>query len=227
VLTLKSADAASWPANRICRLFTAGFAGQATDPKIFTRRTIRSASGAFQPPGGTAMKENLTPRAVTAMLLLALVTPTAAQQDADEEAPFLQTFEGRFAGEGKLERPNGSVHDLSCKFDGDQKGSRVTLNGSCSTALIISTTIRIELRYNPKTQRYDGEFREGKGTVADLAGARRGESLTLSFRETEESVRPDPPATLTISRKGDGLAITLRRSQPGEGRNLDLTLKAI
>ena len=173
------------------------------------------------------MKNDLMPMTVTAMLLLALVTPAAAQQDADEEAPFLQAFEGRFAGAGKLGKPDGSSHDLSCKFEGDQQGSRVTLNGSCSTALIISTTIRIELRYNPKTQRYDGEFREGQGTVANLAGARRGESLTLSFRETEESVRPNPPATLTISRQGDGLAITLRGSQPGQGQNLDLALKEI
>lgn len=167
------------------------------------------------------MKHDLMPAAFAAMLI---VTPVLAQQGADDEASFLQAFDGRFVGTGKLQNADGSSHSLSCEFSGDRDGSRVTLDGSCSTALVISTTVRIDLRYDPATQRYDGEFREGKGTVADLAGARRGNNLSLSFRETAESVRPDPPATLTISRRGDGLALTLRGSEPGRGRNLDLSL---
>ena len=170
------------------------------------------------------MKHDVMPGAFTAMLLLAATTPIAAQQGADEEASFLRSFEGQFSGAGKLENVGGASHSLSCKFKGDQQGSRVSLNGECSTALIFGTTVRIELRYDPKSRRYDGSFREGKGTVADLAGTRQGRTLSLSFVETAESVRPNPPATLTISRQGDGLALTLRGSQPGQGQNLDLTL---
>ncbi|KFC63641.1 hypothetical protein FG93_05767 [Bosea sp. LC85] len=170
------------------------------------------------------MKHDLMLKAFTAMLTMVPVTSASAQQGTIDEASFLQAFEGRFTGTGKLENAGGSSHNLNCRFDGDQQGSRVTLTGSCSTALIFSTTVRIDLRYDPRTQRYDGKFREGKGTIANLAGARRGDNLALSFRETAESVRPNPPATLTISRHAEGLVLALRGSQPGQGQNLDLRL---
>lgn len=170
------------------------------------------------------MTHHRMPGVFAAMLVLAVVTPGRAQQDKADETAFLQSFEGRFSGTGTLERAGGSSHALSCKFDGDHAGSRVTLNGNCSTALVFSTSVRIELRYDPRTQRYEGAFREGKGTVADLAGTRQGQRLSLSFTETPESVRPNPPATLTISLKDDGMALTLRGSKPGQGQNLDLSL---
>ncbi|MGO4673463.1 hypothetical protein AB4Z40_11240 [Bosea sp. 2YAB26] len=170
------------------------------------------------------MKHDHMLKAFTVMLATTAVTPASAQQAMIDEASFLQAFEGRFTGTGTLENAGGSSHKLNCKFDGDQQGSRVTLSGHCSTALVLSTTVKIDLRYDPRTQRYDGEFRESKGTVANLAGARRGDNLALSFRETAESVRPSPPATLTISRHAEGLALALRASQPGQGQNLDLRL---
>lgn len=173
------------------------------------------------------MNYELMPKLFTAMLSLAIATPSAAQQGANDEASFLRSFEGRFSGTGRLENASGSAHSLSCRFNGDQAGSRVALNGNCSTALIFSTTVRIELRYDPKTKRYDGAFREGQGTVAQLAGFRQGQRLSLSFIETAESVRPNPPATLTISRQGESMALTLRGSKPGQGQSLDLTLREI
>lgn len=155
------------------------------------------------------MKHDLMLAAFTAMLATAAVSSASAQLATIDEASFLQAFEGRFTGTGKLENAGGSSHDLSCTFDGDQQGSRVTLSGRCSTALVLSTTVKIDLRYDPRTQRYDGEFRESKGTVASLAGTRRGDNLALSFRETAESIRPNPPAMLTISRHAEGLALVL------------------
>jgi hypothetical protein len=81
------------------------------------------------------------------------------------------------------------------------------------------------LRHDSKTGRYAGTFKESTGTVARLSGSRQGQRLTLAFNETAESVRPNPPATLTISRQQSGVALTLRGSQPGKGQNLDLSLK--
>ena len=49
--------------------------------------------------------------------------------------------------------------------------------------------------------------------------------LLLAFNETAESLRPNPPATLTISRQGSEVVLTLRGSQPGKGQNIDLSLK--
>jgi hypothetical protein len=165
-------------------------------------------------------------KALAAAALLILTQPGAAEQEANsEEAGFLSSLEGRFSGNGTLQNAGGSSRSLKCQFDGDQQGSRLSLDGSCTTAAILSTTIKIELRHDPKTDRYAGTFKESTGTVANLAGTRQGQRLTLAFNETAESVRPNPPATLTISRQQDGVALTLRGSQPGQGQSLDLSLK--
>lgn len=165
-------------------------------------------------------------KAYVAAALLLLASPGAAQTQAGNgEADFLNALEGRFSGDGTLQSAGGSSRSLSCEFKGDQQGSRLSFDGSCRTAAIFSATIRIELRHDPKTGRYAGTFRESTGTVADLGGRREGERLTLAFNETAESVRPNPPATLTITRRQDGIALTLRGSKPGQGQNLDLALR--
>lgn len=159
-------------------------------------------------------------------VLFALAQPGLAEQEpGSAETGFLSSLEGRFSGSGTLQNADGSSRSLTCRFDGDQEGTRLSLDGSCTAAAIFSATIRIELRHDPKSGRYVGSFRESTGTVADLSGKRQGQRLTLAFNETAESVRPNPPATLTISRQQDGVALTLRGSQPGKGQNLDLSLR--
>jgi hypothetical protein len=165
-------------------------------------------------------------KAFAAAALLMLTQPVLAEQKGDgSEAIFLNSLEGRFSGNGTLQNAGGSSRSLTCQFDGDQEGSRLSLNGSCTTAAILSATIKIELRHDPKSGRYAGTFRESTGTVASLSGKRQGQRLTLAFNETAESVRPNPPATLTITSQQSGVALTLRGSQPGKGQNLDLLLK--
>lgn len=163
--------------------------------------------------------------AFAAAALLTLAQPGIAEQETAGEASFLSSLEGRFSGNGTLQNAGGSSRSLKCQFNGDQDGARLSLDGSCSTAAIFSATIRIELRHDPKTGRYAGSFRESTGTVANLSGQRQGQRLTLAFNETAESVRPNPPATLTISRQQNGVALTLRGSQPGRGQALDLSLR--
>lgn len=165
-------------------------------------------------------------KAFATLALFALAQPLAAEQDArSDETGFLRSFEGRFSGAGTLQNAGGSSRSLSCSFDGDEQGSRLSLNGTCRTAAIFSATIRIELRHDPRSGRYHGAFRESTGTVAELAGRREGQKLTLAFTETAESVRPNPPATLTITRRQDGIALTLRPSKPDQGQNIDLSLR--
>ncbi|KRE24621.1 hypothetical protein ASE66_05175 [Bosea sp. Root483D1] len=165
-------------------------------------------------------------KALTATALLALVQPTSAEQDTgNDETGFLSSLEGRFSGNGTLQNAGGSSRSLKCQFNGDQEGPRLSLDGSCTAAAIFSATIKIDLRHDPKSGRYAGTFRESTGTVANLSGTRQGQRLTLAFNETAESVRPNPPATLTISRQQGEVALTLRGSPPGKGQNLDLSLR--
>jgi hypothetical protein len=162
---------------------------------------------------------------VAMLATLAAAQPAFAQPGAAAgETAFLRSFEGQFSGSGTHQSAGGASRSLSCEFKGDEQGSRLSLNGSCRAAAIFSATIRIELRYDPESKRYEGAFRESAGTVADLAGKRQGERLTLAFTETAESTRPDPPATLTITRRQDGIALTLRNTRPGEGQAIDLSL---
>jgi hypothetical protein len=161
--------------------------------------------------------------AAAALATLLLAAPLAAQQGG--ESAFLRSFEQSFSGSGTVQSAGGSSRSLTCSFTGDEQGSRLSLNGSCRAAAIFSATIQIELRHDPRQDRYQGTFRESTGTVATLSGKRQGQRLTLAFTETAESVRPDPPATLTITRGQGGISLTLRGSKPGQGRNLDLNLR--
>ncbi|MFC7399998.1 hypothetical protein ACFQU1_22615 [Chelatococcus sp. GCM10030263] len=170
----------------------------------------------------------VTLQAAAAAFLIATTLPVWAQPEqgtASRESAFLQSFEGRFTGTGRLQRANGSDHNLTCKFSGDSQGAEVVLNGNCSTAVIFGTSIRISIRYDPKSGRYVGSFRERTGTIANLAGARKGETLSFSFVETAESVRPNPPARLTITRRSGNIVLSLRGTVPNKGQNLDLVLK--
>ena len=165
-------------------------------------------------------------KALAAAALLMLTQPVLAEQEVGpSEAGFLNSLEGRFSGNGTLQNAGGSSRSLKCQFNGDQEGPRLSLDGSCTTAAIFSATIKIELRHDPKSGRYAGTFKESTGTVASLSGQRQGQRLTLAFNETAESVRPNPPATLTITSQQGGVALTLRGSQPGKGQNLDLSLR--
>lgn len=166
-------------------------------------------------------------RTCAAVLALA-ATPIGAQPltgAVGRETAFLHSFDGRFTGKGSLKRVNGSGHSLTCKFNGTSKAGSVVLDGRCSTAVIFSTSMRIDIQYNPGSGRYTGSFRESLGTIADLAGSRMGETLLLAFTETAESVRPNPPARLTITRRNRDIVLTLRGTKPGLGQNLDLVLR--
>jgi hypothetical protein len=167
-------------------------------------------------------------QAAAAVTLIAAGLPAWAQPKPSavtHETAFLRAFEGRFTGTGQLQQANGSDHNLSCKFSGDNEGPQVVLNGRCSTAIIFGTDVRIAIRYDPKGDRYVGTFRDGGGTVAELVGARRGQTLSFSFTETAESVRPNPPARLTITRSSNNIVLSLRGTVPQKGQNLDLVLR--
>lgn len=171
------------------------------------------------------MRHPFLPTTLTAML--AIAGPALAQKTGDDDVRFLENFDGRFTGTGRLQKAGGTSHNLNCRFDGERQGTRISLIGRCSTALVFSTTVSIVLAFNPATQRYGGSFREGRGTVAELSGARRGDSLSLTYTETAESTRPGPPATLTIRRSDNGLALSLRSSHPARGQNIDLALNEV
>jgi len=168
-------------------------------------------------------------KAFTTVLLLVAITTTTWAQSApsalSQDAAFLRAFDGQFTGTGRLERANGSDHALTCEFKGNSVGRQAVFDGRCTTAIIFGISMRIRIRYDAGTRRYFGSFHESMGTIAVLAGSRRGETLSLSFIETAKSIRPNPPARLTITRRNHDIVLALRRTMPGRGQNLDLVLR--
>jgi hypothetical protein len=67
---------------------------------------------------------------MTALLFAAMTTTTSAQAPpsaVSRETIFLHSFDGRFAGTGRLERADGSGHALTCKFKGTSEARHVVL----------------------------------------------------------------------------------------------------
>ena len=78
-------------------------------------------------------------KAVVAAALLLLAQPGAAEQEADSsETNFLNSFEGRYRGSGTLQNAGGTSRSLTCEFNGDERDSRLSLNGTCRAAVIFS-----------------------------------------------------------------------------------------
>ena len=166
-----------------------------------------------------------------AFCLAAAAAPNAIAQDATgaipSEAAFLQSLEGRFSGAGTFTRlrDGGEGRRLTCNLTSDSQGNRLTLDGKCTAAVVFGTSVRVDVRYDPASKRYSGSFRDGLGTVANLSGTRRGQTIQLAFNETAESVRPGPPATLTIAENNDRLSLSLQSTRSDAGQNLRLSLQ--
>jgi hypothetical protein len=156
------------------------------------------------------------------VLALALAAAPALAQTTGSVAP-LQRFEGRFVGKGTLARGGGSPRTLNCDLAGRPSGDRLSLSGVCRAMVFASANISIDVRCSG--QRCTGSFRDGLGTISSLAGQQRGDSLSLLATETAESVRPDPPARMTLTRKPDGIGLSVQNTQPGKGSAISLDLK--
>ncbi|MET0605774.1 MAG: hypothetical protein ABWZ80_04915 [Beijerinckiaceae bacterium] len=135
----------------------------------------------------------------------------------------LEIFEGRFAGKGSLARAGGAPRTLDCDLTGRASGDRYSLTGTCHASIIVSANVSIEVRCIGS--RCSGSFRDGRGTVSSLVGERRGETLSFLATETAESVRPDPPAHMTLTRRREGIALSVRNTEPTKGSAISLELR--
>jgi hypothetical protein len=150
--------------------------------------------------------------------------PAAALPDRASHE-FLQTFEGEFRGTGSLTRGEQSATRLNCTLTGRRSGAGLLLAGTCRANIFASARISIDIRYDAASGRFRGSFRDGLGTVSTLDGRRSGNTLNFLATETAESVRPDPPARMQLTRNANGISIDLRNTVPGEGSTISLALQ--
>lgn len=160
-------------------------------------------------------------RSMTILLAAALAGLGAAQAQSPRGGSLLEQFEGEFRGKGTLVRDNDAT-DLTCTLRGQTQGEQLSLRGTCRANIFASANISIQIRR--AGDRYVGQFRDGLGTVSRLSGEGSGNGLTFIATETEESVRPDPPARMQLSRAGGALILNVRNTVPGEGSAISLNL---
>jgi hypothetical protein len=153
----------------------------------------------------------------------AILFGAAALGQTTGSASSLQQFEGSFAGQGTLARQGGASRSLTCNLTGRSTGDSLSLAGTCRAMIIASANISIETRCSGN--RCTGSFRDGLGTISSLAGQRRGDTLSFLATETADSVRPDPPARMSLSRTASGITLTVRNTEPGKGSAISLDLK--
>lgn len=157
------------------------------------------------------------------VLVFASLPGAAARAEPNDARAFLQRFEGRFVGQGTLSRGGSGARTLDCNLTGQPSGDRLSLSGVCRANIFASANISIDMRCS--AGRCTGQFRDGLGTISSLSGQRRGDSLHFMATETAESVRPDPPARMVLTRDADGIDLTVRNTQPPKGSAISLDLK--
>ena len=128
-----------------------------------------------------------------------LAAATAAAHG--DEARFLRSLEGNWAGKGKVKvRIAAPVINVSCKFKSDTTSKALSLDGSCRGLLVFSRKIGAELKV--KGGRYTGTY-VGAGTgPSRLSGTRTGNAINLAIRWAK-NVNGDRDAQLTVEKNGE------------------------
>ncbi|CAN7219957.1 hypothetical protein LJR231_000697 [Phyllobacterium sp. LjRoot231] len=153
---------------------------------------------------------------ILAGLVLALAVTGVARAD---EAAFLQSLEGKWAGKGAVRvRTNSPAMTVSCAFDSSTTRSSLTLEGNCTGLIVISRALGVNLKSTGG--KYIGSY-TGAGTgVARLAGSRRGNAIYLGIRWAK-NVNGDRSAQITLQKVGDnGMMLTTTDVDPQSGNSV-------
>jgi hypothetical protein len=171
---------------------------------------------------GTTLLSNLENvdmmQILAGLLLAAAVTAEAGMARADEAA-FLQSLEGKWAGKGAVRvRTNSPPITVSCWFDSSTTASSLTLDGICRGLIVISRTVGVNLKSNGG--KYTGSY-IGAGTgVAGLTGSRQGNAIHLGIRWAK-NVNGDRSAQITVQKVGDsGMMLTTTDVDPQSGKSV-------
>ncbi|RVD61901.1 hypothetical protein EN828_17125 [Mesorhizobium sp. M2D.F.Ca.ET.185.01.1.1] len=152
----------------------------------------------------------------TATLLAAacLVCATGAHAD---EAGFLRSLQGKFAGKGTVRiRTNTPVMNINCTFTSDATANSLSLDGTCRALLIMSREIRADLKVDGES--YTGTYIGSRSGPAGLSGSRKGDAINLDIHWAK-IVNGDRDAELTVEKiDGDDMRMTVTDMDPATGK---------
>ena len=150
-------------------------------------------------------------KSVAAPLLAAcLFSATSAHAD---EANFLHSLQGKFAGKGTVRlRTNTPVMNISCTFTSDATANSLSLDGTCRAMLIMTRQIRADLKTNGTS--YTGTYIGSRSGPAGLRGTRVGNAINLDIHWAK-IVNGDRDAELTVEKIGaDDMRLTVTDMDP-------------
>ena len=136
-----------------------------------------------------------------------------------DEAKFLQSFNGNFAGKGTVQVttdvPNVSV---SCNFKSNATSTSLSLDGNCRGLVLVTRAISANLKVTGA--KYNGIYVGSRTGPAQLNGSRSGNAINLGIGWAKE-VNGDRKARMTVEKKGEnGIRLTVTDTDPKTGKSV-------
>ncbi|UCI10211.1 hypothetical protein FJ974_15760 [Mesorhizobium sp. B1-1-8] len=152
--------------------------------------------------------------AAASLVAAFLLSATAAHAD---EAGFLRSLQGKFAGNGTVRiRTNSPVMNISCTFTSDATTDSLSLDGTCRAMLIMTREIRADLKTDGTS--YTGTYVGSRSGPAGLSGSRYGNAINLGIHWAK-IVNGDRDAELTVEKTGpDEMRMTVTDMDPKTGK---------
>src|SRR5947208_2824902 len=150
------------------------------------RRNLRSAQ-AFESSYSQLLVFDAGGRPpMKSMLLLVLAGCLTAATDARaDDADFLRSFQGSFAGNGTLKvSANAPTVNISCTFKSGATSTSLSLNGKCRGLIRMTRAISADLKATGSG--YRGVYIGSRTGPAQLNGSRSGNALNLGIRWAKE-----------------------------------------
>jgi hypothetical protein len=142
-------------------------------------------------------------KVATAVAVLAIFG-TGPLQAQPAEAAFLERFRGTWEGGGMVRRSiDPSPWQVRCVLNGTPGPNHISIQGTCTGALIVQRQIGAELTFDPRARAYRGVYVGARVGPAALAGARGGDVVSLAIT-WPAPVAGDTRAHMTIHNRGDG-----------------------
>ncbi|CCV07278.1 conserved exported hypothetical protein [Mesorhizobium metallidurans STM 2683] len=154
-----------------------------------------------------------------ARFLLAGCLTAAANAAYADDADFLRSFQGNFAGKGIVKvTTEAPTVNVSCTFNSDATSTSLSLDGKCRGLVVVTRAISADLKSSGT--KYTGVYVGSRTGPAQLNGSRSGNAINLGISWAKE-VNGDRKARLTVEKNGeDGMRLTVTDVDPKTGKSV-------